>query len=146
MTTIGAFAVIRNEKGEVLCVHQNYKKKRWSLPGGRVEAGESIAQAARREALEETGYEIEVGKVVGVYSAPYKDDLVICVEARIVGGTGVLPNPNEIDEMQFFDPQHLPVGISPKAKLRIEDACAGRYGALAVSWTEDEGGQSEAAF
>ncbi len=146
MITIGAFAVIRNEKGEVLCVHQNYKKRRWSLPGGRVEDGESIGQAVIREALEETGYAVEVGKVIGVYSAPYKNDLVVCVEARIVGGTGELPNPDEIDEMRFFDPKQLPEGISPKARLRIEHACAGRFGVLAISSTEDESGQEESVF
>ncbi len=37
----------------------------WSIPGGRVEAGESSTDAVRREVLEETGLEVEVGEVVG---------------------------------------------------------------------------------
>ncbi len=146
MPTIGAFAVIRNEKGEILCVHQNYKKRRWTLPGGRVEAGESIGTAIIREVSEETGYSVEPGRVVGVYSAPYKDDVVICVEARITGRSGATPNPGEIAEMQFFPPDRLPEGISPKARRRIEDAVAGRYGVLSSASGDDDPGQLESAY
>src|SRR5262245_66535583 len=42
----------------------------WGLPGGYVEPGESVQSAAQREVWEETGYEIEVGSLVGVYSDP----------------------------------------------------------------------------
>ncbi len=146
MTTIGAFAVIRNEKGEVLCVHQNYKKKRWSLPGGRVELGESIGAAAKRETLEETGYEIEVLGVTGVYSAPYRDDYVICVEGRIVRDTGVRADPGEISEIGFFAPDALPADISGRAALRIAHAVAGKRGLLFVSNGEEEAGHDEAAI
>ena len=42
----------------------------WGLPGGYVEPGESVHAAARREVMEETGFEIELGRLVGVYSDP----------------------------------------------------------------------------
>ena len=42
----------------------------WGLPGGFVETGESVADAARREVAEETGWSVELGSLIGVYSDP----------------------------------------------------------------------------
>ena len=40
----------------------------WGLPGGFVELGESVTEATRREVFEETGWEVAVGALIGVYS------------------------------------------------------------------------------
>lgn len=45
----------------------------WALPGGFVEIGEAVERAARREALEETGLEVTLTALLGVYSAPDRD-------------------------------------------------------------------------
>lgn len=42
----------------------------WCLPGGQVDAGESLAEAARREVREETGLEVRIERLVGMYSGP----------------------------------------------------------------------------
>jgi len=63
---------------------------RWALPGGFVEVGESCAEACVREALEETGLEVEVVTLLGVYSAPDRDPRGHTVSAvylcRVTGG------------------------------------------------------------
>jgi ADP-ribose pyrophosphatase YjhB (NUDIX family) len=46
----------------------------WSLPGGQLELGESLAAAVRREVKEETGIDIEVGPVVEVFDRVHRDD------------------------------------------------------------------------
>src|SRR5215218_9461393 len=49
----------------------------WTFPGGFVDLGESVEDAARREADEELGIGVELGRIVGVYSRP--DDRVILI-------------------------------------------------------------------
>ena len=66
MPTLGVFAAIFDEAGRLLCVRMNYASKRWSTPGGRVEAGESPLEALKREVLEETGLNITPGELLGV--------------------------------------------------------------------------------
>jgi len=63
-----AGACITNDKGELLLQKRSGNDNIWGLPGGALEIGESIEEAAKREVKEETGLNIEVDYLIGVYS------------------------------------------------------------------------------
>src|SRR5258706_141045 len=70
----------------------------WNLPGGAVDPGETVAAGLRREVREETGLEVEVGQLVGVYSKPMKQEVVLSFRCRVTGGTLGATNDDDIDE------------------------------------------------
>jgi len=68
---LGTSAVILNEQKKVLLTRRA-DNGLWCLPGGAMEAGESIAEACAREVWEETGLHVEVTRLIGVYSDPHR--------------------------------------------------------------------------
>lgn len=65
-------AVVHDGAGRLLLIRRGHDPHRgsWSLPGGRVEAGETVAQAVEREVLEETGLVVRAGATVGRVRIP----------------------------------------------------------------------------
>jgi len=61
------------ELGAVLLIERRNPPPGWALPGGFVDRGETVAVAARREALEETGLAVQLVARLGVYSSPERD-------------------------------------------------------------------------
>ena len=92
----------------------------WNLPGGGMEVGETVDEALRREVAEETGLEVEVEQLVGVYSKPQKQEIVLTFRCHITGGT--LTATEETRECRYFAPEALPTNTLPKHRQRIEDA------------------------
>ena len=129
MTTIGVFAAIFDDRGDVLCVRQNYGDRAWGMPGGRLEPGEDPLSALEREVIEESGVSIEVRKFVGVYSAAYKDDLVLLFAADVRERGSWAPN-DEISEIGFFLATALPEPMHANQRLRFRDIEAGMTGVV----------------
>jgi 8-oxo-dGTP pyrophosphatase MutT (NUDIX family) len=105
---IGAVAVIRNDAGLVLLVRQTYHRggPRWAAPGGWLGRGESPQQAAVREAWEETGLRVTVGRVLATDGGPY-GEISLAFECNVVGDTGFVPS-NETDQLAYFPADQLP--------------------------------------
>jgi 8-oxo-dGTP diphosphatase len=81
---VSAATIVLNDQNEILLIKG--PQRGWEMPGGQVEEGESLKDAAIRETLEESGIEIEVVKFCGVYqnvSASICNTLFL---ARPVGG------------------------------------------------------------
>ncbi|MEU1814957.1 NUDIX domain-containing protein [Streptomyces roseifaciens] len=123
-----ASAVVVDGEGRVLVIHKT-DNNLWALPGGGHDIGESIADTAIREVREETGIDIEVERITGLYSNPghvmaYDDGEVrqqftICFRARPTGGT--LRNSPESKDVRWVSPADLSdLNIHPSMRLRIE--------------------------
>lgn len=126
---LSAFAAIFDEHHRILLVRMAYGNRSWTTPGGGVEAGETIAEALKREVLEETGYHIDPRKIIGVYFKPIEKETLIFVEASIIGREEWHPN-EEISEVGFFSENELPLPMNGRPKIRIRDAFAGERGIL----------------
>jgi 8-oxo-dGTP diphosphatase len=117
--TIGAFAVIFDEKDQVLLCHRR-DMDLWNLPGGGVESSELPTDAVTREVLEETGLEVVVERLVGVYGKFSRDELAFTFTCRVVGGSIV--ETDESDACQYFSVDTIPPNATPRHVERILDA------------------------
>jgi len=101
----------------------------WILPSGGVEEDESLAQAAIRETREETGLDVELTGLVGVYSRLGNMFPVhaILFTARQIGGE-IKCQEGETIAVEWFPFDQIPSPLSAGHKKRIEDAIAGTQG------------------
>lgn len=116
---MGAFGVVLNEKDEVLLVHRT-DYDFWNLPGGAVESGESPWKAVVREVKEETGFDVEVVRLTGLYFKETKDDFVCTFLCKITGGQKTLND--EARAIEFFSLENFPKNTNPASRERSEDA------------------------
>lgn len=131
---------IRNKAGEIL-LEKRSDNGLWGLPGGKVEPGETIEETAIREVKEETGFNVKIVKLLGVYSDPkegriitYPDngDIVhlidILLEAVIISGD--LTISSESEAMTFFNLNALPSEIALPARKPLNDYIKNHSGVI----------------
>ena len=117
------------ENNEILLVQQKLSDKRnWSLPGGRLERGETLSQGLIREMKEETGLDVEIVRMLYICDVASSSNTILHITFLItrVGGELELPS-NEFDENPIHDVKFVPVselaqyGFSEKFMQVIND-------------------------
>jgi 8-oxo-dGTP pyrophosphatase MutT (NUDIX family) len=108
------------QNGQVLLVRQTYMPG-WFMPGGGVKRGETLEQAARREAYEEIGAQMGELTLLGAYThfGEHKSDhnvLFQCTDFTFNG-----KQESEIAEVRFFPLDGLPDGLMPGHRRRLEE-------------------------
>lgn len=119
MHVIGALVFV-SEGDRILLVRWRSKGRFWSLPGGTVETGESIEQAAVREVREETGLEVRIGRVIGVYSRPADGSVAVTLEGKVIGGN-LKRETDETVDAAFFPTDALPEPVMGHLRQRVAD-------------------------
>ncbi len=129
-----AVAIVAREDGAVLLIRRT-DNGNWALPGGAIEMNESVAGAAVRETLEETGIQVEVTGLLGIYSDPghvihftsndeVRREFSVVLTARPVGGE---PTPStESSEVRWVAPGDLAGYTMGRAmRKRVDDYLKG---------------------
>ena len=101
-----AAAVIFNNDNEILLVKSTYQRFHpWGLPGGSLDYGESAEDAALREVWEETGFQVEIERLL-VVKTWRPDHVGLYYLCRITGGE--FHSTDEVSEFAYFSLEHLP--------------------------------------
>ena len=122
--------VVANGEGSILLIRRT-DNGNWAVPGGAVDLGESVAQAAVRETLEESGIKCEVTGIAGIYSDPrhvilytsngdVRQEFSIVLTARALSGQ---PTPSsESSEVRWVPAAELPgYTMDRSMRIRISD-------------------------
>lgn len=121
----GGSALVVDDRGRLL-LQRRADSGNWSLPGGAMELGETLGAAAVRETREETGLDVELTGILGIYTDPrhiiaytngeVRQEFTVVFTARIVGGE--LAISNESTELAFIDPTDVP-GLTMHESMRL---------------------------
>jgi 8-oxo-dGTP diphosphatase len=120
--TIGAFAIIENDCQDILlCYREDLQL--WNLPGGGLNNGEAPWEGVIREVAEETGLNVSVERLIGIYSKPETNDLVFLFKCQ--RESGALTINEEAQALQYFKSTEIPSNTIAKQVERIHDYLAG---------------------
>lgn len=127
---LGVSVVVLEEGSVLLTKREDFRL--WCLPGGIVDDGETLADAAVREVREETGLEAALERLVGIYSAPKfmrGGSHTALFVAHPTGGA-LRPDAKESLELGYFAPEELPEEMFWWQRPQIEDALSGAVGVV----------------
>jgi ADP-ribose pyrophosphatase YjhB (NUDIX family) len=125
--TLGVRGIAADADGRVVLVRHTYREG-WYLPGGGVESGETLAEAAVKEMQEEAGvYATAPPRLFGVYSnhAAHRNDHV-ALFVFDAWREGPAAQQGEIAEIGWFAPDALPKGVTRASQARLDEVFGGR--------------------
>lgn len=97
----------------IVLIERKYEPPGWAIPGGFVDVGETVGQAAIREALEETCLEVELDTLLGCYSDPARDPRGHTVGLVFVAhATGIPQADDDAAALDVFDPDDINVELA----------------------------------
>lgn len=136
---VACFAVI--ERGGEFLMARRRDIGFWNLPGGGLEAGETVDEGLAREVKEEVGVTIRIVRLIGVYSKPQKSEIVLTFLCKLT--TEDEPSTSdEVSEVGWFTLDRLPADTLPKHRQRVADAALGQVEAIiraqTTSTSEDQ--------
>ena len=110
-----------DDPGKLVLIERRYPPRGWALPGGFVEVGESLERAAMREAREETGLDVRLKLLLGLYSDPTRDPRGHTVTAVYIGEAHGQPKGgDDAAKARAFDPM-LPPALAFDHALVLGD-------------------------
>lgn len=124
---VAVTAVVQDKSGRLLLIRRT-DNDLYAIPGGALELGETLTQTVQREVDEETGINVQVTSLIGIYSDPdhvieftdgeVRQEFSICFRAQPTGGQP--RTSNESREVLWRDPADLDtLNIHPSIRLRI---------------------------
>jgi 8-oxo-dGTP diphosphatase len=109
----------------IVLIERKFEPYGWAIPGGFVDVGETIATAARREALEETSLDVELDLLLGIYSDPKRDYRGHTVCAVFIGNAtaGKPVAADDARDIALFDPFNVDVELAFDHRQILQDYC-----------------------
>ena len=105
--------VIIEVAGGIVLIRRRHPPDGWAIPGGFVDAGECVEDAARREMREETSLDVELLELFGVYSDPDRDPRGPTISTVFIGRAAGTPiADDDAAEVGVFDEQRLPAVLA----------------------------------
>lgn len=132
---VGGGVLIFNKKGEVFLQKRGNKSRnevgKWEKPGGRVEFGEIVTKAMKREVKEEVGVEVNIWGML-----PHTDHIMKKEKqhwvafnflAKLKSGRAINMEPHKFDEVGWFNLNNLPKNLAQPTRESIKNYLTGKY-------------------
>lgn len=127
MINIGTAAVVENDVGEILFIRRE-DFKLWTIPGGTLDHGETVIEGAKREVIEETGVDVEITGLLGIFTWTNGNHYSLVFTARPLDNN--LRTSFESIDVRYFSRDNLPSPTTPWQLDRLNYFFRGERGVM----------------